>query len=91
MVFSSFSTAWPIYFALWKLNVSFPADALSIEQIVVRWIHILAGIIWMGFLGFFVLAVAPALKTLDPAIRAKVFPELASRGLWWLRWSSVVA
>jgi len=91
MISSSFSTAWPIYFALWKLNVSFPADALSIEQIVVRWIHILAGIMWLGFLGFFVLAVAPTLKTLDPAIRAKVFPELASRGLWWLRWSSVVA
>ncbi|MGH9681914.1 MAG: urate hydroxylase PuuD, partial [Candidatus Acidiferrales bacterium] len=53
--------------------------------------HILAGIIWIGFLFFFVLAVAPSLKALDPATRAKVFPELASRGLWWLRWSSVVA
>jgi uncharacterized membrane protein len=91
MIYSAFSTAWAACFAVWKLNVSFPAGALSIEEIVVRWIHIVAGIIWMGFLAFFILAVAPTLKSLDPAIRAKVFPELASRGLWWLRWSSVVA
>jgi uncharacterized membrane protein len=91
MIYSQFSTAWPAFFAFWKLNVSFPAGALSIEEIVVRWIHIVAGIIWMGFLAFFILAVAPALNSLDPAIRAKVFPELASRGLWWLRWSAVVA
>jgi len=30
------------------------------------------------------------LKSLDPGIRAKVFPELASRGLWWIRWSAMV-
>jgi uncharacterized membrane protein len=91
MIYSAFSTAWATYFALWKLNVNFPAGALSIEEIIVRWFHIVAGIIWMGFLAFFILAVAPTLKSLDPATRAKVFPELASRGLWWLRWSAVVA
>ncbi len=32
----------------------------------------------MGFLCFFLLAVAPTLKSLDPATRAKVFPEIAT-------------
>jgi uncharacterized membrane protein len=91
MFYAEFSTAWPAYSALWKLTVSFPAGALGIEEIVVRWIHIVAGIFWVGFLGFFILVVAPTLKSLDPGVRAKVFPELASRGLWWLRWSAVVA
>ena len=63
----------------------------AIEEIALRWIHIVAGIIWMGFLCFFVLAAAPALKSLDPATRAKAFPEIASRGLWWLRWSAVAS
>jgi uncharacterized membrane protein len=76
---------------LWKLDVLFTGGPAAIEQIALRWIHIFAGIIWLGFLSFFVLAVAPTLKALDPATRAKVFPELASRGLWWLRWSSVAA
>lgn len=76
--------------ALWKLDVMFAGGPAGIEQIFLRWIHILAGIFWIGFLSFFLLAVAPTLKTLEPAVRAKVFPELASRGLWWLRWSALV-
>jgi uncharacterized membrane protein len=76
---------------LWKLDVFLTGGPAIIEQIALRWIHIFAAIIWLGFLSFFVLAVAPTLKALDPATRAKVFPELASRGLWWLRWSSVAA
>src|SRR6266581_8766283 len=40
---------------------------------------------------FFILAVGPMLKTLDPATRAKVFPELAAGRLWWLRWSAMVS
>ena len=79
------------WIGFWKLDVTFSGGPPAIEEILLRWTHIVAGIIWIGFLFFFVLAVAPTLKTLDPATRAKVFPELASRGLWWLRWSSVVA
>ena len=81
---------WPLPMELLKLNVTFTSGAGGIEQIVLRWMHIVGGIIWIGFLSFFLLAGGPALKSLDPTIRAKVFPELASRGLWWLRWSSVV-
>ncbi len=82
---------WAHWITLWKLDVVFGGGPAAFEQISLRWIHIFAGIIWLGFLSFFVLAVAPTLKALDPATRAKVFPELAARGLWWLRWSSVAA
>ena len=82
--------AWSIWSTLWKLNVTFPAGSGNIEEIVLRWIHIVAGILWIGFLSFFILAGMPMLKSLDPAIRAKVFPEMTSRGLWWLRWSALV-
>ncbi len=83
--------AWSLSVALLRLDIVFAASPAGIEQIALRYIHIVAGIIWMGFLCFFLLAVAPALKSLDPAIRAKVFPEIASRGLWWLRWSALVS
>jgi len=89
----SFSIGWPaelFSFMFWKLDVMFPVSPASIEQISLRWMHIVAGFLWLGFLYFFVLAVAPALKALDPATRGKVFPEIASRGLWWLRWSALV-
>ena len=91
MAFSMEWPAWSLSFAFWKLDVAFAGGAADVEQIVLRWVHIVAGIIWMGFLCFFLLAVAPALKSLDPATRAKVFPEIASRGLWWLRWSALIS
>jgi hypothetical protein len=91
MAFSMGSMANFVALVLWKSGVAFAANPAEIEQIALRWMHIVAAIIWLGFLFFFVLAVAPTLKVLDPATRAKVFPEIASRGLWWLRWSSVVA
>src|SRR5579863_7280878 len=91
-VVMAFWFEWPTWsssFAIWKLDVAVAASPASIEQISMRWIHILAGFLWLGFLYFFVLAVAPTLKALDTAIRAKVLPEIASRGLWWLRWSAL--
>ncbi|HEV7969173.1 MAG TPA: urate hydroxylase PuuD [Candidatus Acidoferrales bacterium] len=91
MAFSIELLAWPFAIAFWKLDLAFPVSPSSIEQIVLRWVHIVSAIIWLGFLYFFVLAVAPALKTFDPATRAKVFPEIASRGLAWLRWSALGA
>ena len=78
-------------FSLWKLDVTFANGTAALEQIVLRWVHIVSAIFWMGFLGFFLLAVSPAMKSLDSATRSKVFPELASRGMWWLRWSAVVS
>jgi uncharacterized membrane protein len=82
--------AWSLWIALWKLDVKFTCGAAGIEQITLRWLHIVAGIIWLGFLSFFLLAAGPALKSVDPATRAKVFPQVASRGLWWLRWSAMI-
>jgi uncharacterized membrane protein len=72
------------YFFLFKLNISFSASPSTFKQIVLRWTHIVAAIIWLGFLFFFVLAGAPTLQMLDPVTGAKVFPEIVSRGLWSL-------
>jgi uncharacterized membrane protein len=91
MVFSTGPLAWPLFLAFLKLKVMFPAGASSVEQIVLRWIHIVAAITWLGMLYYLILAGGPMLKSLDSGMRAKVFPEMASRTLWWLRWSAAVA
>jgi uncharacterized membrane protein len=59
-------------------------------QIILRWIHLVAGITWIGLLFFFNLVNAPFLNELAPEVRSKVFSPLMSRALWWFRWSSVV-
>src|SRR5580704_8683517 len=52
--------------------------------------HFVAGIIWIGLLYFFNLVGTPTLKGLEPAVRAKIFPALMSRAMWWFRWSALV-
>jgi len=55
-----------------------------------RWIHFLAGIIWIGFLYWFNLVNVPFMKELDPATKGKVVPALLPRALWWFRMSAVI-
>jgi uncharacterized membrane protein len=69
---------------------SFPQGAVVNEQIVLRWLHFVAGIIWIGTLYFNNLVAAPTMKELDAPVRAKIYPALMSRAMWWFRWSALV-
>jgi uncharacterized membrane protein len=71
-------------------GIMIPSDAASTVQIVMRWIHFVAGITWVGLLYFFTFVNTPLMKELDAPTRARVFPALMSRAMWWFRWSSVV-
>ncbi len=79
-----------VWLVLWKLNVQFPVGGGEPEQIVLRWLHFVAGIIWVGLLYFFSLVNVPAMKVLDAATRGKVVPVLMPKALWWFRWGAVV-
>jgi len=70
-------------------HLSFPQGEAN-EQIALRWLHITAGIIWIGLLYFFNLVSFPTLKRLDGPVRVKVFAEMMPRAMWWFRWSSLV-
>jgi uncharacterized membrane protein len=71
-------------------HISFPQGAVTNEEIVLRWTHIVAGIIWIGLLYFFNLIGTPAMKQLEAPVRGTVFPALRSRAMWWFRWSALV-
>jgi uncharacterized membrane protein len=53
-----------------------------------RWIHILAGITWIGMLYFFNFVNGPFQGTMDGDTKKKVNPELMPRALWWFRWGA---
>ena len=62
--------------------------------IVVRWIHFIAGITWIGLLYWFNLVNFPFAKTLDATTRPLVVPALLPRALFWFRhaaWVTVLA
>ncbi len=62
----------------------------GLHLMMFRWVHLIAGITWVGLLYFFNLVNVPFMKALDPATKGKVLPGLMSRALWWFRWASVV-
>jgi uncharacterized membrane protein len=70
--------------------IHFPHDFNTNFLMIVRWIHFLAGIVWIGLLYFFNLVNVPLMKELDSATRGKVMPPLMSRALWWFRMSAIV-
>jgi len=80
-------------FTLAMLNVpriSPPEGLTPTVQLVLRWIHFIAGITWVGLLYFFILVNTSFIQELDGSSRLKVVPLLMPRALWWFRWSSVV-
>jgi uncharacterized membrane protein len=57
-------------------------------QLIFRWIHVLAGITWIGHLYFFNWVNGPLAKTYTPETRKLVIPELMPRALYWFRWGA---
>jgi uncharacterized membrane protein len=60
------------------------------SQLILRWFHFIAGILWVGLLYFFNLVNVPFMKTVDAAAKPKIFETLTLPALNWFRWSSLV-
>src|SRR5262245_40528905 len=67
-----------------------PQDANTNWLMLLRWVHFIAGIAWVGLLYFFNLINIPFMRELDPTTKGKVVPLLMPRILWWFRWGAVV-
>jgi uncharacterized membrane protein len=57
-------------------------------QAVLRWAHVIAGILWIGHLYFFNFVNAHVAKALDGPTKKSVVPELMPRALYWFRWGA---
>src|SRR6266481_835045 len=71
-------------------GISIPTDFQTNFLMLLRWIHFVAGITWIGLLYFFNLVNVPLMKELDASTKGKVMPGLMLRALFWFRWSAVV-
>ena len=56
-----------------------------------RWLHVLAGITWIGLLYYFNFVQTPAFAAYGDEARARniALDKVARRALWWFRWSAV--
>jgi len=79
----------PVSFAM--LDSLFKApDSAELGRVILRWLHFVAGITWIGLLYFFNLVNVPLQKKIDADTKKKVNPDLLLPSLWFFRWGALV-
>ncbi len=65
-------------------------SGLYVAEMVTRWLHVVAGILWIGLLYFFNFVNSNFSKALEADTRKKVVPELMPRALFFFRWGAML-
>ncbi|HUL03724.1 MAG TPA: urate hydroxylase PuuD [Gemmatimonadales bacterium] len=60
------------------------------ELLLLRWIHFLAGITWIGLLYYFNFVQGPFFAETDAATKSSATQKLVPRALWWFRWGAML-
>jgi uncharacterized membrane protein len=59
-------------------------------QFLLRWLHFLAGITWIGLLYYFNFVQGPFFAEADASTRSVATQKLVPRALWWFRWGAML-
>jgi uncharacterized membrane protein len=70
-------------------HITLPQGFSANFLILLRWMHLASGVLWLGLLYFFNLVNFPFMQEMEGPVRMKVVPLLMPRALWWFRWASV--
>src|SRR5689334_25242879 len=56
---------------------------------LLRWVHFLAGVTWIGLLYYFNFVQGPFFAETDAATKSNAIQKLVPRALWWFRWAAM--
>ncbi|MEK9146258.1 MAG: urate hydroxylase PuuD, partial [Elusimicrobiota bacterium] len=65
-------------------------DFFSNFHLLIRWLHVFAGIVWVGHLYFFNFVNLPFQGSIDDPTKKAVNAKLILRALWWFRWGAMI-
>jgi uncharacterized membrane protein len=57
---------------------------------LLRWLHFLAGVTWIGLLYYFNFVQGPFFAETDAATKSGATQKLVPRALWWFRWGAML-
>jgi uncharacterized membrane protein len=57
---------------------------------LLRWIHLLAGVAWIGLLYYFNFVQGEYFKEAEASSKSDAIRKLAPRALWWFRWGAML-
>lgn len=70
------------------VEVELPGDLL---QLSLRWVHVLAAVLWVGFSFWLEWVWTSCVRTTDPESERPALLDLLSRTMFWLRWGALAA
>jgi uncharacterized membrane protein len=57
---------------------------------LLRWIHLLSGVTWIGLLYYFNFVQVPFFAETEAPVRGGAIQKLVPRALWWFRWGAMI-
>jgi uncharacterized membrane protein len=64
------------------------STSIGIEMLL-RWVHFLAGITWIGMLYYFNFVQGEFFKEAEAGAKSDALQKLVPRALWWFRWGAM--
>ncbi len=62
---------------------------MDFVEFILRWIHLLAGVTWIGLLYYFNFVQGEYFKEADGGAKSDAIQKLVPRALWWFRWGAM--
>jgi uncharacterized membrane protein len=62
---------------------------MELYLFILRWIHFLAGVTWIGILYYFNFVQTPFFAETEAPVRSGAIMKLVPRALWWFRWGAM--
>ncbi|MBI3992190.1 MAG: hypothetical protein HY342_02870, partial [Candidatus Lambdaproteobacteria bacterium] len=59
-------------------------------EFILRWIHFMAGITWIGILYYFNFIQGAFMAEVEAGTKFDVTTKLLPRALWWFRWAAMI-
>ncbi|HTO42151.1 MAG TPA: urate hydroxylase PuuD [Rhizomicrobium sp.] len=64
-------------------------DAASFWPFLVRWLHVISGVMWIGLLWYFNFVAAPTTPQIPEGLRPALGRYITPAALFWFRWSAM--
>lgn len=76
---------------IWAFSQTAPGGVdMGFWQAVARWVHVVAGILWIGLLYYFNFVQIRVMPNIPAEMKPAVGKHIAPEALFWFRWSALV-
>jgi uncharacterized membrane protein len=64
-------------------------EITALDSYLFRWVHMLAGVAWIGLLYYFNFVQTEYFKVAEPGAKSSAISQLVPRALWWFRFGAL--